>query len=956
MGERFNPLLCVSILLLLLCSTRLAFGVGNDRLSIRCMERERRALVRFKESLIDDYGRLSSWGSEADKTNDCCKWLGVHCSNLTGHIVSLHLRKPRFLSQPLRGKVSSSLLELHHLNYLDLSFNDFAGSQIPAFIGSLGRLQYLNLASTGFAGKIPRNEISNLTNLWDLRLGDNSDLSVENLEWLSRLSLLRRLDLSSVRISKIDGLRSIAKLPFLKELYLSNCGLSETIVSFPLANSSSPSLSIVDISNNNFISPLKTLDFLLNFSSALVDVDISLNSLKGPLPNAFEKMVSLENLDLSANFLEGEIPQSFRNLSHLRSLDLSHNSLSGQIPKFFHRNLLEVLKLGWNQITGSLPDLSSFPYLRELHLSDNKLEGHLPVTIGQLSELKILHASSNSIQGTISESHFANLSKLKELDLSLNSLALEFSSDWIPPFQLDVIKLEGCKLGPHFPKWLQTQNHFSELHIPSAGISDSVPNWFWDLSPNIHYLNLSNNQINGVLPDLSLKFAEFPSLDFSSNQFEGPLPLFPTNVTELYLSENKFTGSISLLCANFIALDLSDNRLSGELPDCWMHMMEGLIILNLAMNNFSGKISSSLGYLSQLETLHLCKNNFSGELPTSMKNLTSLRILDLGENKISGQIPAWIGTNMRGLRVLSLRVNGFSGSIPPNVCNLNDIQIFDISQNNISGNIPRCFNRFTSLVERNGSAQSTAFNYSVGNGNGHQEFMGRVMVQWKGRVAEYRKTLGLVKSIDLSSNKIVGQVPIEFASLRQLASLNLSRNNLTGNIFEKIGQMEMLESLDMSRNQLSGKVPASMARLNYLGVLDLSDNKLSGKIPSSTQLQGFNASVYANNVELCGLPLRNICPGEERARVPPFTGHGQDNESGEDEDKLITLEFYVSMILGFALGFWGVFGSILLKTSWGDAYFKLLNDAKDWAYVTAKVNMVRIQNKLKGKLKSACIR
>ena len=33
---------------------------------------------------------FSSWGNEEDKTA-CCKWKGVRCSNLTGHVVMLDL-------------------------------------------------------------------------------------------------------------------------------------------------------------------------------------------------------------------------------------------------------------------------------------------------------------------------------------------------------------------------------------------------------------------------------------------------------------------------------------------------------------------------------------------------------------------------------------------------------------------------------------------------------------------------------------------------------------------------------------------------------------------------------------------------------------------------------------------------------------------------------------------------
>ena len=69
----------------------------------------------------------------------------------------------------------------------------------------------------------------------------------------------------------------------------------------------------------------------------------------------------------------------------------------------------------------------------------------------------------------------------------------------------------------------------------------------------------------------------------------------------LNLSKNRFSGTISSLC-----------KISNA-------------FLNLASNNFSGEVTSSLGLLTQLETLSLSKNSFYG-LP--MKNCSSLSLVD----------------------------------------------------------------------------------------------------------------------------------------------------------------------------------------------------------------------------------------------------------------------------------------------------------------------------------------
>ncbi|KAM1052659.1 hypothetical protein EV1_000221 [Malus domestica] len=112
---------------------------------------------------MDENNRVtfSSWGTDGAK-QDCCRWKGVACDNRTGHVLKLdfgeefQLKANQF--QPLRGKISSQLIELQHLEYLDLSWNDLNRSQIPEFIGSLSNLRTVNNLS----------KLVDLTLDWDL--------------------------------------------------------------------------------------------------------------------------------------------------------------------------------------------------------------------------------------------------------------------------------------------------------------------------------------------------------------------------------------------------------------------------------------------------------------------------------------------------------------------------------------------------------------------------------------------------------------------------------------------------------------------------------------------------------------------------------------------------------------------------------------------------------------------
>ncbi|XP_073305781.1 receptor-like protein EIX2 [Primulina huaijiensis] len=535
--------------------------------------------------------------------------------------------------------------------------------------------------------------------------------------------------------------------------------------------------------------------------------------------------------------------------------------------------------------------------LVSIDLSDNKLDGPIPDAFGHK-----LDVSFNLLEGQISESHLSKLQNLEILDLSHNSL------------------------GPRFPTWVHTLSNVSHLDLSCANISDELPESFWDYLPRLAFLNLSHNHISGKLPDLSSKVFVRPSLDLSFNELSGLIPSFHPDTTRLYLSDNKFSGTISSLCkSNYDALfllDLSNNRLSGQLPDCWENM--SLTILDLSNNSFSGKIPNSLG--SGLVALFLGNNNFSGELPFGLNNNQILLILDVGGNKLTGKIPTWIGTNYERLAYLNIRGNNFFGSIPPEICRLTQIRILDLSRNNLSGTIPlHCFENFTNLIQKNSSLTDGVRDMIDSPPLLYKE-MAKIVVQLKGREYEFSTTLYLLKLVDLSSNKIEGDIPTDVFQMKGLLSLNLSRNHLRGHIDPAVHQMESLESLDLSRNKLSGEIPTGLGDLPFLDFLDLSNNNFSGKIPPGTQLQGFSASAYAGNIGLCGSPLPR-CP--EDGPNPPLGDHGKQDKGDASGDAFPNLsflkEFYITIVLGFIVGFWGAVGTVLLSKSWRYAYFNFFD-------------------------------
>ncbi|KAK8521698.1 hypothetical protein V6N12_066286 [Hibiscus sabdariffa] len=406
-----------------------------------------------------------------------------------------------------------------------------------------------------------------------------------------------------------------------------------------------------------------------------------------------------------------------------------------------------------------------------------------------------------------------------------------------------------------------------------------------------------------------------------------------------------FSGTLSFLCmkeeSDLEYLDLSNNLFSGRISDCWSKNRR-LSVINLENNNLSGIIPSSLGSVEQLQSLRLRNTSLYGEIPNSLQNCTQLKLLDMGENKLTGVIPSWIGERLQSLIVFRLRSNEFHGDLPSTICQQQFLQVLDLSLNNISGTIPFCLNNFTAMAHLGSSTLTiqSEFMYADTDYTGDIIYLrgsldDHLLVIWKGVEQKYGKTLRLLKVIDLSCNKLSGEIPKELATLQGVITLNLSRNMLKGSIIGEIGQFISLESLDLSANHLFGEIPQSLSRLSFLSVLDLSNNNLSGKIPLGTQLQSINATSYSENPGLCGAPLRE-CPGDETPN-PPNTGNTK-----SDEESFEPLWFFTGMTAGFLIRFWGIFGSLLVNRSWRHIYFQMVNKSANWIRLKVALNMAKL--------------
>ncbi|KAK7393789.1 hypothetical protein VNO78_22353 [Psophocarpus tetragonolobus] len=750
-------------------------------------------------------------------------------------------------------------------------------------------LNYLDLSLNGFTSfSAPFDTNATFSNVQFLDLSFNEDLHFDNLNWLNQLSSLKYLNLSQINLrNETNWLRSMTLHPSLVELRLASCRLTNI----------SPSIKYV------------------NFSS-LLTLDLSGNQFSSELPYWLFNITTISNIDLSFNLLQGPIPKSLLRLRNLKFLKLNDNEINGSIPEWLGQHeRLQYLGLSENMFQGSIPfSIGNVSSLVELGISSNLLSGNLPTSLGQLFNLKSLSIGGESLSGVLHENHFSNLSNLEELVLSA-PFAFDLASDWIPPFQLKGITLSNAKLGPKFPEWIYAQQSLVYLEVPNSSISSINGDLFWRFVANITQLNLSKNTISADLTNITLK-SEIIFMDH--NNFTGGLPHISADVIYLDLSRNSFSGpTIPFFCnklgkANSMDyLDISFNLLTGGVPDCWEYW-KGLSFLFMESNMLTGELPPSMGSFIDLIALDLHNNSLSGNFSVDLSRVQNLEFINIKQNNFSGTVPTKMPL---GMEVMLMGSNQFEGNIPPQLCKLSSLIQLDLFHNKLSGPIPPCFSEIPSMA----GAQRTS----------HYPF--EFNLYSKGQDLEYRD-YGLQRTLDLSYNNLSGEIPPQIFSLVQLQSLSLSRNHFTGKISREIGRMNNLESLDLSSNKLCGEIPVSISFISFLSFLNLSYNDLTGQIPIGTQLQSFSSSSFAGNPRLCGAPLPNNCTEE----IDVSKKHeGSNNDAFEIES------LYLGMGVGFAVGFWGLWGSLFLNKTWRHTYIRFLNYAEEKLHVFVAIKFNR---------------
>uniref|UniRef100_A0A0D9XTC3 Receptor kinase-like protein Xa21 n=1 Tax=Leersia perrieri TaxID=77586 RepID=A0A0D9XTC3_9ORYZ len=529
-----------------------------------------------------------------------------------------------------------------------------------------------------------------------------------------------------------------------------------------------------------------------------------------------------------------------------------------------HPDRVAALRMDSFNLSGHIsPFLANLSFLRELDLSNNQLTGELPPELGRLGRLEILKLSANALQGTLPVA-LGNCTNLTVLALSNNQLHGEIpggiGANLGNLFMLD-LRENGFSGG--IPLSLAELQSLELLFLYSNRLSGEIPPALSNLSSLIH-LDLDTNMLSGTIPSSLGMLSSLIWLNLANNNLSGTIPASIWNISALWglnVQQNNLIGVIPPNAFSAFpeiqAVTMDNNQFHGSLPASLANVSY-VTMLQLGFNFFSGAVPSELGMLRNLEKLLLAYTLLEAKQPrdwefiTALTNCSQLKILELAAGNFGGVLPDSLSNLSASLQTLSLQYNTISGSIPKDIGNLISLQSLTLDDNSFIGTLPPSLGQLHNLNRLSVAKNKISGSVPLAIGNLTELNSLELQVNtFSGEIPSTVANLTKLSTLNLAGNNFTGRIPIRLFNMIGLSKiLDLSHNNLEGSIPQEIGNLINLVEFHAESNILSGEIPPSLGECQLLQNVYLQSNFLNGTIPSVlSQLKGLvNLDLSNNNL------------------------------------------------------------------------------------------------------------